>query len=192
MRSGGTPTMRSRGAPKILRRRERARPVPAVRREMRSAAPEVDGGRPPLLFVPGFGAGAWVFEEHWLDHAAGRGFAAYAMSVRGHGDSGAVPRATVRAYVHDVVQVAAGLPRRAVLIGHGAGALVVARALARYPARAAVLAAPVFGGPAMVARALVRNPCEHATSRGTGGSGAARRTSGCGSRRGRQIGRAHV
>ncbi len=58
------------------------------------------------------------------------------MSLRGHGGSEAAPEATLRAYVHDVVQVAASLPRQAVLVGHGAGALVVAHALARYPARA--------------------------------------------------------
>ena len=50
-------------------------------------------GRPPVLFVPGFGHGAWAFAEHWLEHAAGRGFPAYAMSLRGHGDSGAAPEA---------------------------------------------------------------------------------------------------
>jgi pimeloyl-ACP methyl ester carboxylesterase len=142
----------------ILRRRESALPVPPVSREVVSAIPASDDGRPPLLFVPGFGAGAWVFAEHWLDHAAERGFAAHALSLRGHGGSGAAPRTTLRAYVHDVVQVAAGLPRQAVLIGHGAGALVVARALARYPARAAVLAAPVFGGWRTLVRGLLRNP----------------------------------
>lgn len=143
----------------ILRRREAALPVKPVRREILTAHPATDGNdRPPVLFVPGFGAGAWVFAEHWLDHAAGRGFAAYAMSPRGHGGSGAAPWTTLRAYTHDVVQVAAGLPRQAVLVGHGAGALVVARALARYPARAVVLAAPVFGGWATLGRCLLRNP----------------------------------
>jgi pimeloyl-ACP methyl ester carboxylesterase len=143
---------------RIVRRREVARPVRPVRREVLTATPEVDSSRPPLLLVPGFGAGAWVYAEHWLDHAAGRGFRVHAMSVRGHGDSGRAPRASLRAYVHDVVQVAVSLPRQAVLVGHGAGALVVARALARYPARAAVLAAPVLGGPATLGRALVRHP----------------------------------
>lgn len=142
----------------IMRRRETALPVRPVRREVLSATPEVDSDRPPLLLVPGFGAGAWVYAEHWLDYAAGRGFRGYAMSLRGHGDSGRAPRATLRAYAHDVVQVAAGLPRQAVLVGHGAGALVVARALARYPARAGVLVAPVLGDPATLGRALLRNP----------------------------------
>lgn len=143
----------------IMRRREAYRPVPPVRRELLTATPEVDTGRPPLLFVPGFGCGAWIYAEHWLDHAAERGFRAYAVSLRGHGESGSDPgRATLRAYVHDVVQAAAGLPRQAVLVGHGSGALVVARALSRYPARAAVLAAPVLGGWRTLGRALARNP----------------------------------
>jgi pimeloyl-ACP methyl ester carboxylesterase len=159
---------------KIVRRREAALPVRPVRREVLAAtpAPALDplaggpggaggaGGRqrPPLLLVPGFGCGAWVYAEHWLDHAAERGFRTYAMSLRGHGESGSAPPRTLRGYTHDVVQVAAGLPRQAVLVGHGAGALVVARALARYPARAAVLAAPVLGGLPTLGRGLLRNP----------------------------------
>jgi pimeloyl-ACP methyl ester carboxylesterase len=143
---------------RIIRFEEWARPVPPVRREVRSATPEVDEGKPPVLFVPGFGHGAWVFAEYWLEHAAGRGFPAHAVSPRGHGGSGAAPGASLRAYTHDVVQAAASLPRQAVLVGHGAGALVVERALARYPARAAVLAAPVLGGWATFGAALRRNP----------------------------------
>ena len=64
-----------------MRGREWARPVRPVRREVLSAAPEVEQGRPPLLFVPGFGHGAWTFAEHWLGHAASRGFPAYALST---------------------------------------------------------------------------------------------------------------
>lgn len=143
---------------RVMRGREWARPVRPVRREVLAATPELEEGRPPLLFVPGFGHGAWAFAEHWLGHAAGRGFPAYALSLRGHGGSDPAPEATLRAYAHDVAQVAAGLPRQAVLVGHGAGALVVAHALARYPARAAVLVAPVLGGWATFGAALRRNP----------------------------------
>ncbi|MGI5213983.1 alpha/beta hydrolase [Plantactinospora sp. CA-290183] len=148
----------SAGRTRIVRLPEWARPVPAVRREVLGATPELDEGKPPLLFVPGFGHGAWVFAENWLEHAASRGFPAHAVSLRGHGGSGPAPKATLRAYAHDVVQVAASLPRRTVLVGHGAGALVVAHALARYPARAGVLVAPVFGGWATLGTALRRNP----------------------------------
>ncbi len=144
---------------KILRSREWAFPPPPVPREVVHAAPEVGEGKPPVLFVPGFGHGAWAFAEHWLEHTAARGFPAYAMSLRGQGRSGAAPPKTgLRAYVHDVVQVAASLPRQAVLVGHGAAGLVVARALARYPARAGVLVSPVLGGWRMAANVAFRNP----------------------------------
>ncbi|MBO0866983.1 MAG: alpha/beta fold hydrolase [Micromonosporaceae bacterium] len=143
---------------RILRPLEWAYPPRPVRREVRYARPDTDGSRPPVLFVPGFGHGAWIFTEHWLEHTAGRGFPAYALSLRGHGKSGSAPRTTLRSYAHDVVQVAASLPRQAVLVGHGAGALVVARALARYPARAAVLVAPVLGGVRMAFSVLAGNP----------------------------------
>ena len=146
------------GRLRIMRGKDWADPVRPARREVREAVPETAGDRPPVLFVPGYGYGAWAFEEHWLEHAAQRGFPAYAMSLRGHGGSEAVPDATLRAYAHDVVQVAASLPRQAVLVGHGAGALVVSRALARYPARAGVLVAPVLGGAGVLAANLRHNP----------------------------------
>ena len=150
---------------RIFRRLEWAFPIRPVQREVLVSKPDEDAGlfgsggrRPPLLFVPGFRHGAWVFAEHWLEHAAERGFPAYAMSLRGHGESADAPKTTLRAFTHDVVQVAARLPRQAVLIGHGIGGLAVARALARYPARAGVLVAPVFGGFDTFWTALVRNP----------------------------------
>jgi pimeloyl-ACP methyl ester carboxylesterase len=161
--------------PRIFRWREWAAPIRPVQREVLTSQPVADADgrsassraselgqhdrhKPPLLFVPGYGHGAWAFAENWLEHCAARGYAAYAMSLRGHGESGSAPRTTLRAYAHDVVQVAARLPRQAVLIGHGVGALAVARAMARYPARAGVLVAPVFGGLGTFAAALLSNP----------------------------------
>jgi pimeloyl-ACP methyl ester carboxylesterase len=158
---------------RVMRPREWANPPAPVRREVLTAdAGRSDfgaggqvhqsgteaGAAPPVLFVPGYGHGAWAYAEHWLEHAAERGFPAFAMSLRGQGNSGSAPGARLRDYVHDVTQVAAGLPRQAVLVGHGAGALVVAQALARYPARAGVLVAPVFGGPGAAFGLLRRNP----------------------------------
>jgi pimeloyl-ACP methyl ester carboxylesterase len=141
-----------------MRSDEWARPPAAVRREVLDAQPDSAGTAPPVLFVPGYGHGAWAFAQHWLEHTADRGFPAYAMSLRGHGGSGADERARLRDYVHDVTQVAASLPKQAVLVGHGAGALVVAMAMARYPARAGVLVAPVFGGLPTAFGLLSRNP----------------------------------
>ena len=134
----------------VLRFDDWTAPVPPVRREVLSVLEGADDKLPPVLFVPGLGHGPWAFAEHWLGHTAARGFAAHAVGLRAHGD--------LRAYTHDVVQVAAALPRQAVLVGHGAGALVVAQALGRYPARAAVLAAPVLDGWATFGAALRANP----------------------------------
>ncbi|MEU7869771.1 alpha/beta fold hydrolase [Dactylosporangium sp. NPDC049140] len=143
-----------------MRSDEWADPPKPVRREVLEAQPPggADPAAPPVLFVPGYGHGAWAFAEHWLEHTAQRGFPAYAMSLRGHGGSGPAPQARLRDYVHDVTQVAAGLPRQAVLVGHGAGALVAAMAMARYPVRAGVLLAPVFGGLGTAFGLLGRNP----------------------------------
>ena len=136
--------------PELLRFDDWTDPVPAAEREVVTVHPERPEDLPPLLFVPGLGHGAWAFAEHWLPHSADRGFTAHALTPRPGGD--------LRALVHDVVQVAASLPRQAVLVGHGVGGLVVARALGRYPARAAVLAAPVLDGAAAALTALRANP----------------------------------
>jgi pimeloyl-ACP methyl ester carboxylesterase len=134
----------------LLRFKDWTSPVPPVAREVLSVLPADSEDHPPVLFVPGLGHGAWAFAEHWLAHTASRGFPAHAVSPRENG--------SLRAYVHDVVQVAASLPRQAVLVGHGAGALVVSHALARYPARAAVLASPVPEGWSALGAALKANP----------------------------------
>jgi pimeloyl-ACP methyl ester carboxylesterase len=134
----------------VLRFADWTSPVPPVEREVVSRLVEGEGGHPPVLFVSGPGHGAWAFAEHWLARAAGRGFPAHALTPRDGGD--------LRAQVHDVVQVAASLPKQAVLVGHGAGALVVTRALGRYPARAAVLAAPEIDHWATIGAGLKANP----------------------------------
>jgi pimeloyl-ACP methyl ester carboxylesterase len=134
----------------IIRFEDWTDPVPPFEREVVSHRPDEEPtGKPPLLFVPGLGHGSWVWTS-WLTQAAGRGFPAYAVTPRPGGD--------LRAHVHDVVQTAASLPKQAVLIGHGAGALTVAGALSRYPAKAAVLAAPVLDGWTTLWTAVRANP----------------------------------
>jgi len=134
----------------LLRFDDWASPVPPAHREVVSLPADGEQVLPPVLFVPGLGHGAWAFAEHWLEHTAARGFPAYAVTPRTGGD--------LRAQVHDVVQTAVSLPRQAVLVGHGVGALVVAYAAGRYPARALVLAAPVLDGWAALRAALRVNP----------------------------------
>jgi len=132
-----------------MRRWDWAAPPAAVHREVLSALPGTPTRLPPLLFVPDAGRAAFSFTPTWLPAAAELGFPAYGVSLRGHGGSGcarARGRTLLRDYVCDVVQVAVTLPVRPVLVGHGLGALVVARVLARYPARAAVLLTPAVPG----------------------------------------------
>jgi pimeloyl-ACP methyl ester carboxylesterase len=133
----------------LLRFEDWTNPVRRVRREVLSVRPD-EASEPPVLFVPGPGFGAGVFAEHWLAHAAGRGFPAHALTARDDGD--------LREYAHDVVQTAAALPRQAVLIGHGVGAMIVARAVTRYPARAVVLVSPVLDRWTTLRQALTVNP----------------------------------
>ena len=141
-------------SPRVLRRWDWSNPPKDVHLEVLSTMPQQAATpermeRPPLLFVPGLGHGAWCFAEHWLDAAAERGFPAYAMSLRGHGGSGGqrrLSRTFMRDYVHDLMAVIAGLPSAPVIVGHSLGALVVQRAMFRYQPRAAVLLTPIPTG----------------------------------------------
>lgn len=100
----------------------------------------------PLLFIHGAYAGAWCWQEHFLDYFADAGFDAYAVSLRGHG--GSQGRESLHSYgildyVEDVRRSAAGLDRPPVLIGHSMGGMVVQKYLERYSAPGAVLMASV-------------------------------------------------
>lgn len=129
-------------------------PVESVRGprglELLRSVPPVDAPeKPPVLFVHGLGHAAWCWTS-WLEEAARAGHPAYALSLRGHGASqGPLLSSTLRTYVDDVIHTAATLPRRAVLVGHSMGGLVVQQALARYSAEAGVLVAPVPAHPAV-------------------------------------------
>ncbi|HWH32026.1 MAG TPA: alpha/beta fold hydrolase [Egibacteraceae bacterium] len=131
---------------KVMEPMRWAFPSSPVAREVVTREPSqpVDG-RPPLLFVHGAGHGAWTW-RNWMAAAAERGWASWALSLRGHGDSGGhedIRRWRLRDYEHDVMQTIASMPQPPVLVGHSMGGLVVQRVLARYPARAGVLVAAV-------------------------------------------------
>ena len=129
--------------------------------------PPTTAGR-PCCSCTGSGHGAWCW-EHWLDAAAAAGWAATAVSLRGHGGSpGRLRTALLRQYADDVVATASALPRPAVLVGHSMGGLVVQQVLARYAARAAVLVAPVPAHPAVASLAAIarRHPLDALQDRG--------------------------
>lgn len=102
---------------------------------------------PPVLFVHGASHAAWCWRP-WMEQVAEAGRRAHAVSLTGHGASpGRLATATVGTYVEDVIRTAAGLDSRPVLAGHSLGGLVVQKAIARYPVRAAILVAPIPARP---------------------------------------------
>ena len=110
-------------------------------------ARECEGGSeyPPLLFVHGSCHAAWCWDEHFLGFFAERGFDAYALSLRGHGNSGGGKRlrwTSIADYVADVERVAADLPRSPVVIGHSLGGFIVQKYVERHDPPGAVLVAP--------------------------------------------------
>ncbi len=132
---------------------------PELKLEVRSRLPARRNGKPPLLFVHGGYCDAWCWEPYFLPWFAERGYAAHALSLRGHGTSGGVESLFVAGlddYVADVERVAASLPSPPVLIGHSMGASIIERLMATRPLPAAALIAPIPpGGLAPVASRLM-------------------------------------
>ncbi|MEX0620130.1 MAG: alpha/beta fold hydrolase [Solirubrobacterales bacterium] len=115
--------------------------------ELLELQPESDTGKAPILFVHGAGHGAWCW-ENWMSAAADAGHAAYAVSLSGHaGSPGTLLRSSLGTYIDDVIRTAASLPSQPVIVGHSLGGLVVQKAIARYPAKGAVLVASIPARP---------------------------------------------
>lgn len=84
----------------------------------------------PLLCVHGADMGAWVWDEHFLPFFARHGFAAHAVSLRGHGrseDRGLLHGSGLDDFVSDVDTAVAQIGALPVLIGHSMGDAVVQR-----------------------------------------------------------------
>lgn len=100
----------------------------------------------PILFVHGAWHGAWCWEEYFLPYFAGKGYASYALSLRGHGSSDRPQHfrlTRICDYVADVAEAVSQLPEEPVLVGHSMGGLVVQKYLEKHSAPAAVLLASV-------------------------------------------------
>jgi pimeloyl-ACP methyl ester carboxylesterase len=117
----------------------------------------------PLLFVHGSLHAAWCWDVHFLEYFAQHGFAAHAVSLRGHGHSAG--RATLRwtriaDYVEDVAQAAQQLPSPPILIGHSMGGFIIQKYLEDHAAPAAVLlsSAPPTGLRGTALRIVRRHP----------------------------------
>ena len=110
--------------------------------EVLAHAPRKSACPTPLLFVHGAYTAAWCWEEHFLPFFAEAGYAAYALSLAGHGGSRGreqLDSFAIADYVADVAHVAGRLPAPPVLIGHSMGGFVVQKYLEDHCAPGAVL-----------------------------------------------------
>jgi pimeloyl-ACP methyl ester carboxylesterase len=128
--------------------------------EVISRKPLASPKRTPLLFVHGAWHGAWCWAEYFLDYFAENGYAAYAMDLRGHGNSSGKDRlrwTSLSDYVDDVALTVNGFPSAPVIIGHSMGGAVVQKYLETHSAPAAVLLASappagIFSSSLVIAR----------------------------------------
>jgi non-heme chloroperoxidase len=114
--------------------------------ELLSYEPRGRRAAAPLLFVHGAFTAAWCWAEHFLPFFAERGFAAHALSLRGHGTSAGRQQLdwhSINDYVDDVAETVGRLGASPVLVGHSMGGLVVQKYLERASVPAAVLMASV-------------------------------------------------
>ncbi|HSD60577.1 MAG TPA: alpha/beta fold hydrolase [Burkholderiales bacterium] len=114
--------------------------------EILSEPPEQPARQTPLLFIHGAYVAAWCWAENFLPYFARRGYAAHAVSLRGHGASEGREDLYLHSlgdYVRDVRRVVDSLDREPVLVGHSMGGMVVQRYLERYTAPGAVLMSSV-------------------------------------------------
>ena len=121
------------------------------------------GHKTPILCVHGGYHGAWCWDEHFLPYFAKAGFDAYALSLRGHGQSDGhdnINRWRIADYVMDVAKVAAQLPAAPVLIGHSLGGVVVQKYLEQHAAPAGILLAssPIQGMMATSLKMMTLHP----------------------------------
>src|SRR5690242_17422435 len=96
-----------------------------------SAQPRPSGkSRPPILFIPGYFAAAWVY-ECYLPFFAERGYPGFAVNLRGRGGSalppgGSLGNVTLTDLIDDARAVAGWITERIgkpIVVGHSMGGL---------------------------------------------------------------------
>jgi pimeloyl-ACP methyl ester carboxylesterase len=131
--------------------------------EIISEKPQGNPKPTPILFVHGAWHGAWCWKPHFLPYFAEKGYHAFAVSLRGHGDSGmekSLRTTRIADYVEDVSRAVARMPGTPILVGHSMGGLVVQKYLENQNAPAGVLLAsvPVKGAIGVTLKILRHHP----------------------------------
>jgi pimeloyl-ACP methyl ester carboxylesterase len=123
------------------------------------------GFKPPILFIPGFFASAWVYESY-LAFFAERGYAGFALNLRGR-EGSSLPagtmlgRVSMNDFIDDARQLATWLTDRIgmpIVFGHSMGGLIAQKLGEEGLARALVLlsSAPPRGISVLTASLLRR------------------------------------
>lgn len=103
--------------------------------------------KPPILCVHGAFSHARCWDEYFLPYFAQAGYPAYALSLRGHGNSAGAKClywTSLADYVNDIVQVSQNLDQPPILIGHSMGGMIVQKYWQAYHSyQAAILMASV-------------------------------------------------
>ena len=99
-----------------------------------------------LLFVHGAFVAAWCWDDFFLPYFSKHGYAAHAVSLRGHGGSAGreqLEGTSIDDYEVDVQRIARHIGSPLAVIGHSMGSMVVQRCLHKLKAAAAVFMAAV-------------------------------------------------
>lgn len=114
--------------------------------EVLSVEADFPADQPPILFIHGAFAGAWMWADTFMPYLAKAGHSCYALSLRCHGEStgfGDIDWVSVSDYADDVEKTMAWLDEKEgcnpVVVGHSMGGFVVQKVLERRGLRAAVL-----------------------------------------------------
>lgn len=96
--------------------------------EIISRLPSTKSTKPPILCIHGAYNHAWCWDKYFLPYFAQAGYPAYALSLRGHGNSAGANRlywASLADYVDDVAQVSRNLAQPPILMGHSMGGMII-------------------------------------------------------------------
>ena len=118
--------------------------------EVYSCLPAKKSTHPPVLFIHGAFAGAWMWTETFMPFLAEAGFACYAVSLRGHGGSHGreqINGYSIADYVDDVKTIVDWLDETPVLVGHSMGGFIAQKFLEHHevPGVALVCSVPPQG-----------------------------------------------
>jgi pimeloyl-ACP methyl ester carboxylesterase len=109
--------------------------------ELIAKSPENNDNSRSILFIHGAYHAAWCWEEHFLDYFAKSGYFAYALSLRGHGNSkcSKSQNANFSDYLEDIDQTIQRIGTPTTLVGHSLGGMLVQKYIEMNSVPAAVM-----------------------------------------------------